>query len=52
MHADIVKKIDINTLNLYTHSCIELNLEAIPGVRAAFGSVGSNVRFADFSYPQ
>ena len=40
MYTDIVKNLDINTLNLYTHSGIELNLESIPvsGPRSAVGS--------------
>ena len=29
MYTDVVKKFDINALNLYTQRCIELNLESI-----------------------
>jgi len=52
MYTDVVRKLDINTLNLYTPSCIELNLESIPVSEARSAPSAANVRFADFSYPQ
>ena len=45
----VVKKIDINALNLYTHPCIELNLEPIAVSEPRSAPSAANVRFAELA---
>jgi hypothetical protein len=45
----VVKKLDINTLNLYTRRCIELKLESIAVSEPRSAPSAANVRFADLA---
>ena len=50
MHIYIINKIDINALNLYTRSCIELNPESIP-VSEPRSAPGNKRSIRRLSYP-